>query len=468
MSTAEYPDDLTRRIAQLAAASVEDPDGEGSAVAMLVGGLRSDIDAVRADLDGLGGRLDELPTRLATLETGVGALAEQIRADALGNVELRRELLAALREAQVQAATDRTAVAQRLADLARDTADSSAATRETVDRLTALAGRLAGLDATVARGVVADERSVTVLSEVATSTEALNKTIAGFRAEWPTRTFEVVQGARAVAEGVVAEVRKEVSAQLVRVREELARAVESVVDASSGISSGTDRLSGVGSVLVAYLEERDRLLEAERDRVLHEVLDTFASGLSARERTALSGRVTDAVARRRDARDADRYRCAVGAPVPPVLDLPAAVRELVPAPAADRTAERAPARALVAEPPGPAPVQGSAVPSAPSLPGRTRPAPAAAVARRPPAAARAAGSARERVAPRPGSGTPATDRPALSAPRSTVDAAAPGKGAGSERRARVEAMPEARSPALALEAAAPGPRPPAAEAPDPG
>ena len=101
MSTAEYPDDLTRRIAQLAAASVEDPDGEGSAVAMLVGGLRSDIDAVRADLDGLGGRLDELPTRLATLETGVGALAEQIRADALGNVELRRELLAALREAQV-------------------------------------------------------------------------------------------------------------------------------------------------------------------------------------------------------------------------------------------------------------------------------------------------------------------------------------------------------------------------------
>jgi hypothetical protein len=33
-------------------------------------------------------------------------------------------------------------------------------------------------------------------------------------------------------------------------------------------------------VLVAYLTERDRLLEAERDRVLHDVLDQFAAGLS--------------------------------------------------------------------------------------------------------------------------------------------------------------------------------------------
>jgi hypothetical protein len=43
--------------------------------------------------------------------------------------------------------------------------------------------------------------------------------VAGFRAEWPTRTFEVVQGAKAVGEALVADVRTRVAAQLEQLRD---------------------------------------------------------------------------------------------------------------------------------------------------------------------------------------------------------------------------------------------------------
>ena len=73
MSTAEYPDALTRRLELPAAAPGDEPEGETSAVAALVRGLRAEIGAVRAelgalraetgavrgDLDGLGGRVDD-------------------------------------------------------------------------------------------------------------------------------------------------------------------------------------------------------------------------------------------------------------------------------------------------------------------------------------------------------------------------------------------------------------------------
>ncbi|TAL12077.1 MAG: hypothetical protein EPN99_17125, partial [Frankiales bacterium] len=117
MSTAEHPDALTRRIEQLAAASSDDPEGEGAAVAALVGALRAEIGAVRAelgslrsetgavrsDLDGLGGRLTgsvaasrsetgTLVRRVAELSArvdGVGGRVEDVRN---GLPSLTREL----------------------------------------------------------------------------------------------------------------------------------------------------------------------------------------------------------------------------------------------------------------------------------------------------------------------------------------------------------------------------------------
>ncbi|MCW2613794.1 MAG: hypothetical protein JWN08_788, partial [Frankiales bacterium] len=327
---------VTRRVDELQGTMTSRVDELRGAVTGSVGELQSGLTGQVAELrEGLTGRLAALETTLTTGLTDVardvatGTTTTQQAAERVAALltlaERQRQevedLLEVVRDDVVEAGRDLrkellgkteaglTSLSERVTVL-DVTVDERQA--DVVDRLTRLAQTVAG-------SAEAAERTTEGLAAVKASSEVLDGTLSGFRSEWPTRTFEVVQGAKAVAEGVVRDVRNEVEAQLERVRTELARAVDGVEDASSGISTGTDRLSRAGKVLVGYLEERDRLLEAERDRVLHDVLDSFAAGLSSKDRSALAGRVSDAVARRRDARDADRYRAAVGEPVAPVL-----------------------------------------------------------------------------------------------------------------------------------------------------
>jgi len=332
VSTAEHADALTRRIEQLAASS-DEPEAEGAALAALVSALRAEAGAVGQRVDAVaeavGGALE---SRMAVLEDALDGLSERIEALARDGASTTTDTLSTLtttvRDLDVRIAqaleTARTEAAEERAAAARLTAS----VRSDLDGFGAVLERLSG-------AVVA------VRSDVASEIGVLADTVAGFRAEWPTRTFEVVQGAKAVAETLVRDVRTEIGAQLARVREELARAAAELQGARDGLESGTDRLSRAGTVLVGYLEQRDRLLEAERDRVLHDVLDSFAAGLSSRERTALAGRVGDVVARRRDARDAERYRGAVGQPLPPLVEVPDEVTRLVPDDAATAAAAAA-------------------------------------------------------------------------------------------------------------------------------
>ena len=89
--------------------------------------------------------------------------------------------------------------------------------------------------------------------------------------------------------------------------------------------------------LLAYLADRDRVLERERDRVLHEVLEEFAVGLTPRERRAVASRVGEAVDRHRDGRDAARFRrTQAGEPeldIPSVPGVVARLSEPLPTPA---------------------------------------------------------------------------------------------------------------------------------------
>ena len=63
MSTAEHPDALTRRIEQLAAASSDEPENEGAAVAALVGGSRSQLlDPAGQRVGVIGGAHDSTPS----------------------------------------------------------------------------------------------------------------------------------------------------------------------------------------------------------------------------------------------------------------------------------------------------------------------------------------------------------------------------------------------------------------------
>ncbi len=530
---------MTRRVDEL-------QSGVAGTVSALESGLGEQVTGLQGALDGGLRSMDEL---LGAATTSVRVADEQITA-LVGQAARHREeveqLLEVVRDDVVEAGRDlRKELIGKTESGLTELAERLTVLDVTVDERQAdVVERLAGLDAVIERTKAATERVTAGLADVGVSADSLTDTVSGFRSEWPTRTFEVVQGAKAVAEGVVRDIRAEVQAQLEQVRSELARAVEGVEDASSGISSGTDRLSRAGRVLVGYLEQRDRLLEAERDQVLHEVLDSFAAGLSSKERTALAGRVGDAVSRRRDSRDADRYRSAVGEPAPLVVDLPDEVRDLESDDA--RTARKAGAEKREsratrrAEPPAPArPTPGRAeapavatrpsgsdsAPPATTKAAATKTVPAPAAVKQAPAKqagvpkagvkkapvkkapAKKAGAPKAAAGQSPGSEmstdpekdsvtrpdptadagvvdqappdapqeaalTPGTEsastaeqpleRPAKNAPAPARTA----RVSAGDRRARVDVMPEARSPEVALEAAAPAPGPTVKPAPD--
>jgi hypothetical protein len=491
------------------------------------------VGELAASLDGgltrLGGQVDELGATVSaskdsTRQAGerLLALADLVRAQ---RAELD-ERLDLVRDDVVEAARDlRKELLTKTSTQVAELLERMTELDVTVDERSAdVAERLAALDSTVARAATASDQVAEGLGELDETSATLQETVEGFRAEWPTRTFEVVQGAKAVAEGVVREVRAEVETQLEQVREELARAVDEVEVARDGLHSGTDRLSRAGKVLVAYLEQRDRLLEAERDRVLHDVLDSFAAGLSARDRAALASRVSDVVARRRDARDAERYRAAVGEPTPPTVDLPEEVEQVVPDDAATAAARReaparrsqpprrpeppSPERGALSAPVGPAKRPPQAVTAAPAqgLPAKAvtaAPSPASAAAGKAPAKGTAAkatpgkrapakatpakttakatpakttgGRAPAKASGRPPGKATGKSTPAKASPRSDAatrtsttpeeDRAEPPGQPRGERRGRLEAMPEVPSVQVALDAAVEGTRRPRAEEP---
>ncbi len=154
----------------------------------------------------------------------------------------------------------------------------------------------------------------------------MDTTVADLQGEWRPRVDAVVAEGRASAQSVLAEVRAEIDKAMSEMSEMLAAQATALRDVTGLLGGGTERLVGAGQALLAYLADRDRWLEAERDRVLHEVLDEFAEGLSAKERKAVSSRVAEALDRRRDARDAHRYRRTQQGQ--PAVEIPAVPEEI--------------------------------------------------------------------------------------------------------------------------------------------
>ncbi len=490
VSASDEPDALTRRIAQLVATSA-DPDAQGKALSSLVDALRTEVGAVQAELGTLRAeaqaRVAVVQTRLESagddiVEQVVGRLTEVVSAQA-GALEQR--LVARLDDARAQEQEHARALREGMADVAamrveagQDRAAVALLGEQTdvrgaqlADRVGELGGRVEVLGEQVHAGVDASERALAALAE---ASRALESTVDGFRLEWPTRTFEVVEGARAVADAVVRDVRAEVLRQLETVRSELDRATGRVEGAREDVRAGSDRLAQAGQGLVAYLEQRDRLLETERDRTLYEVLEVFTRGLSNPERTALTERVSKALDRRRDARDAERYRAGADPLAHPTDELPVEVRALVPGASGAGSVETAPQPVAANEPqpqpqpqpqprpqplslplsqppPPPQPVTDSQPPAvtAPPPPPATGPAsvtgpPSVAAGppdRVPAVVARAGVTTVRRVPPRPEAARPTRGRSVPAQSATGPPAARAGAGAPDEDAARPAARP---------------------------
>jgi len=307
-----FADELDETVTGALDASAQATAATGSTLEDARGVLESRLAVLEDAVDGLSERLESLArdgattttARLHELDTTVRELDARLSAQGARTAELVGDRLGAM-----SAVLERT-----LSALQATVGEQSAGVAALTGRFAGVGDELAGRVAELT--TVVDERTGTLRTDVTERMAELEAAMSAFRTEWPTRTFEVVEGARAVAEGITREVRTEVGAQLDRVRAELARSVEQVTHAREGLDAQSTRLAEAGRVLVGYLEQRDRLLESERDRVLHDVLDSFATGLSSRERTALAGRMGDAVARRRDARDAERYRASLTGSAP--------------------------------------------------------------------------------------------------------------------------------------------------------
>ena len=260
---------------------------------------------------------NELPTR-PYLEEELAALRNDL-ADALEEV---RE--------KIEGHTDRNAQG---IEAALGAHRDALAAQVAADRLSGLTTAIEGLRADSQAAAASAAATAARLDGVDSSLEETSAILAALRSEWSKRTAEVVRDARTAGEAAVAamqerfdetlaEVRGSLDNNVALFREALTHTVSAVEDARAELTDGTERLSVAGRGLLGYLAERDRALEEERDRIVHDVLDEFATGLSAKERRALSGRVGEALDRRRDSRDAARWREHGGRPLPEVPPAP--------------------------------------------------------------------------------------------------------------------------------------------------
>jgi hypothetical protein len=276
--------------------------------------IEEKLAAVHEDvLDGFGGArarlVEELSGTITSLEQANSATRQTVEAEL---VDLRGDLADALEE--VRERVEGT-VGEANTSIAATLAEHQAANEE----------MRAGIGAAATHSQDSNKR-VRGLAELV---EQLDGTLADLQSDWRPRVDAVVAEGRASAQGVLAEMHGALEATLEEMRTTMAAQQKTIRDISGTLGGGTERLIAAGQALVAYLAERDRWLEAERDRVLHEVLDEFAEGLSAKERKAVSSRVGEALDRRRDVRDAQRYRRGQeGRPAVDVPPIPAELTEL--------------------------------------------------------------------------------------------------------------------------------------------
>ncbi len=421
---------ISTLVARMEALAVGAAEPGARDLAAELAGLRTDLAVVRDQLGRqeqaqqaalaavVARELAPVRTALAGLTRAPGSDLARVRLDLEERLAVLEDALAGLAE-RVEGALRGAAAGQQQAGDRMESALAGlgGAVAAAVDDLAgAVEGGLSALAATV------DAALAEMTGAVQESTAGL-VTAAGFDAQMQALRADLADAVEEVRDSVGAqldtglrEMRLELSSQLAEATEELRRAAElsrtelagalarGLAEAADALRAGQrgvegatgalerlqDRLAGTGRALLDYLVERDLALEAERDRVLHQLLDDVAAGLAPAQRSQLARRASGLLERRRAERDAARWRSSRGSSAPP----PALVDE---AELLDRLGLSGSAGA--GEPPAARPGTTGPGPTdpGPAGPGPTGPAQAAVV----PVVARGSARARSRVAKMP-------------------------------------------------------------------
>jgi hypothetical protein len=121
----------------------------------------------------------------------------------------------------------------------------------------------------------------------------------------------------AAREGAVAGAGAAVERGVGELRSVVAATEQELAASRSEVALFSDRFAKAGQALLEHLAARDLLLEQARDELLAQLLTDLTSGMTGRDRSAAGARLSQITQRRRDARDAERWRA--GRPPAPVL-----------------------------------------------------------------------------------------------------------------------------------------------------
>ncbi|HZG94120.1 MAG TPA: hypothetical protein VEZ46_05355 [Mycobacteriales bacterium] len=308
---------LARRIDELAQRAAREAAEHGPVPRLVA--VQREIAALRAELAGDGGGLARVDARLTDLaeQLSMAAGDAQKRQEAQVD-EVAESVAAALRrleERQQQLDEREAALLARLDDEARAAADLRARLVDELDSArTSLqpavddardqfARQAEAMTSTVLAAVVSvlDERLGAAAEQLDRQRAALDDVLA--------RMAELIADSGA-ATGSLDRTRQDLLREISQARGELHATAGVMTGAEAVLDAGVRRIETSGAAMVRYLDERDLALEAERDRLLREVLEDFADTLGARERRTVARRLIGVVDRRRDARDANRWRRA--------------------------------------------------------------------------------------------------------------------------------------------------------------
>jgi hypothetical protein len=311
--------------------------------------------------------------------------------------------------------------------------------------------QLRGGVTSAARAGEVTSAQVTAFAE---SMAGLEHVVGEMHADWERRTDAAIDLVASAGHAAVDEFRDEVRGVLEDLRRSVDVGAAEVAGSKDLVAIATQRLVSAGEALLGYLARRDQVLEGERDRILHEMLDEFAQGLSAKERRGMGERVGAALDRRRDARDAERFRQGSQAPALEIPEVPEDLSALAaPLPEPKKPKAPKPERAKTS----PAKTSPAKTSPAKTSPAQTAPPPATKTATKPGTKTAAKVAAKKAAKAAKGAKTPAKPaRKAATAKKTVAPTVAPAKAAPTSKAVPAKAAgAESRPP----ESTPPAPEP---------